>query len=109
MLEWGPALRTWALLEPPEAGRSLRAERLADHRLDYLDYEGPISRDRGSVTQWDAGDFLLLEETAERLEVQLAGKKLSGRLVLLHQPTMSAAQAHAPSEGQFWTFSFERK
>ena len=33
------------------------AEVLPDHRLAYLDYEGPISGDRGSVTRWDRGTY----------------------------------------------------
>ena len=52
MLEVG-VLRTWS--EPPVAGVELECRLLADHRLPYLDYEGPISGGRGTVTPWTAG------------------------------------------------------
>ena len=63
MLETGGALRTWALDEPPERVRSgqgehsVQGELLRDHRLAYLDYEGPVSGDRGTVVRWDTGEY----------------------------------------------------
>lgn len=65
-LEENGSLATWRLSAPPESGEA-RAEKIADHRMVYLDYEGPISNDRGSVTihsqgtyEWH-GDQLCLE------------------------------------------------
>ena len=43
MLETGQVLRTFALPRWPAAGEVTAAEALADHRLAYLDYEGPIT------------------------------------------------------------------
>ena len=43
------ALWTWRLSSLPGPGRVLDAERLPDHRLAYLSYEGPVSRGRGEV------------------------------------------------------------
>ncbi|HEV2971076.1 MAG TPA: DNA polymerase ligase N-terminal domain-containing protein [Pirellulales bacterium] len=63
MLESGAALRTWALAAEPASDILIAAEQLPDHRLAYLDYEGPISGDRGTVIRWDAGHFELLSET----------------------------------------------
>src|SRR5437764_12400592 len=57
LLEAGDVLRAWRLLEEPELGQTIRAEPNADHRLMYLDYEGPVSGDRGSVKRWAAGVF----------------------------------------------------
>lgn len=58
MLETGDVLRTWRLAEPPTAiGQSIRAIPIADHRTMYLDYEGPVSGNRGTVNRWDAGRF----------------------------------------------------
>lgn len=57
MLEDGGVLRTWRLLAEPAAGQVVRAEQLADHRLAYLDYEGPVSGGRGSVARWDHGTY----------------------------------------------------
>jgi|YNPMSStandDraft_1061717.scaffolds.fasta_scaffold00672_2 hypothetical protein len=55
MLEQEGKLRTWALAAPPDTAGPIPAEALADHRLAYLDYEGPISGGRGQVRRWDAG------------------------------------------------------
>ena len=60
MLESGGILRTWALAALPAAGEPITAEQLPDHRLHYLDYEGPLSGNRGSVTRWDHGSFELV-------------------------------------------------
>ena len=57
MLEMEGKLRTWRLERLPAPGVGIRAEPLGDHRIAYLDYEGPVSGGRGSVTRWDAGEF----------------------------------------------------
>lgn len=73
MLEDDGKLLTWALPEPPSAGRSLAATLLSDHRLEYLSYEGEIRGGRGSVTRWDAGDFEWLERGDDVIRVRLHG------------------------------------
>jgi hypothetical protein len=95
MLEAGDVLRTWAILAPPDTPGELLAESLADHRLAYLEYEGPISGDRGSVTRWDLGEYVLLEESADTLRVQLAGQRLVSRATLVRVPSID----------QRWIFS----
>ncbi len=54
MIESGRALATWKLRHPPESGMQ-RCCRIGDHRNAYLEYEGPISGDRGHVTRHDEG------------------------------------------------------
>ena len=83
MLQHGDALRTWALEGPPDAPRPIAAKPLADHRLAYLDYEGPLSGDRGSVSRWDAGTYELVEETPEAVQVRLLGQRLEGAFELV--------------------------
>jgi hypothetical protein len=87
MLEAGDVLRTWRLREPPKAAAGVPAEPSFDHRLVYLDYEGPVSGGRGCVVRWDAGTFATAEETAERLVLRLEGKRLSGTAVLARTGT----------------------
>ena len=82
MLEAGPALRTWRLASLPAPGETAAATALGDHRRAYLDYEGPISGGRGTVTRWDGGTYEWIEARPERLEVRLDGARLRGRLVL---------------------------
>jgi hypothetical protein len=85
MLEADGVLRTWALAEEPALGRSIAAEPLADHRLAYLTYEGEVSGNRGRVTRWDSGEYEVLAEAADRLEIRLAGGRLAGVAVLSQQ------------------------
>ena len=83
MLEEGGVLLTWALSEPPQAARTIPAEALSDHRLAYLDHEGPVSGGRGSVTRWDQGTYELEHRSDDELAVVLAGRRLAGRATLL--------------------------
>jgi len=55
--ESGGPLRAWRLLTKPAPGVASSAEPLPDHRPVYLEYEGPVSGDRGTVTRWDGGEF----------------------------------------------------
>ena len=69
MLEHGGALLTWelptlAFPSLPGSFEQLNVQRLADHRLHYLEYEGPLSNNRGSVQRIDAGRFHLEAETS---------------------------------------------
>jgi hypothetical protein len=74
MLEDDGHLLTWSLPQAPRAGISLTATRLPDHRLVYLDYEGPVSGDRGEVTRVDGGEFRWLERGPDPVVVRLIGK-----------------------------------
>jgi hypothetical protein len=78
MLEAGDVLKTWRLPAPPRPGGAVAAEPSFDHRLAYLDYEGPVSGGRGRVTRWDAGTFSWEEATAG-VAVWLEGTRLRGQ------------------------------
>jgi hypothetical protein len=82
MLETGSVLSTWALAQPPNASPQIDARRLPDHRLAYLDYEGPVSGRRGYVNRWDQGDYEMDHQTESELVVTLSGAKLRGRACL---------------------------
>ena len=86
LLEAGSVLRAWRLLGEPGRGRKLAAEANADHRLLYLDYEGPVSGNRGSVRRWDAGTFEWLADSPARVVVVLRGEKLAGQCVIEPNP-----------------------
>ena len=75
MLEEGDALATWRTADGPEAlvvGQAVEATRLPDHRLAYLDYEGPVSGGRGNVERVAAGTYEPVERTTRRWAVQLS-------------------------------------
>jgi hypothetical protein len=82
MLEAGDGLRTWELDRRPREGSTVRATELGVHRLDYLDYEGPVSGNRGSVRRWDSGQFDVLSEAPNVIEISIHGGKLAGRMML---------------------------
>jgi hypothetical protein len=69
MLESEGVLWTWALSEMPSANKSLDCERLADHRIAYLDYEGPISGDRGEVRRVMSGEFRFEDVSGDRIRL----------------------------------------
>ena len=82
MLQSEGALLTWALDEELCSKGDVSAVQLADHRLTYLDHEGPVSGDRGTVTQWDSGEFQWRQRTSERIEVTLSGQIIQGEVTL---------------------------
>ncbi len=82
LLEWNDVLRTWALERLPAPGLPIVAKKLPDHRKLYLDYEGPISSNRGSVRQWDCGTYHLLAKSELSFVVELTGHQLLGRVTL---------------------------
>jgi hypothetical protein len=84
MLEAGGVLKTWALPCAPAEGVEIECEALADHRLAYLDYEGPISGDRGAVTRWDQGMYSVERQNDKEWTVTLAGDRLAGHATLRH-------------------------
>jgi hypothetical protein len=80
MLEHAGALLTWAVAEPPMSGKEQSAERLADHRLAYLDFEGELTGNRGSVRRWDAGTCQIERVAEDEVWANIKGVKLKGRM-----------------------------
>ena len=109
-------LRTWALAELPRdwealgadasgkaaarpkiaATNTVPAERLADHRLAYLDYEGPVSGNRGSVVRLDRGTYETRSESDDCWEITLTGEFLRGQIVL--QQTADGSKMEAMND-----------
>jgi hypothetical protein len=88
MLEAGDKLRTWRLAAPPADGQLVAASVSFDHRLAYLDYEGPVSGNRGRVVQWDRGDYEDLGAAGDQVQVRLRGLKLRGTVTLRPEGTL---------------------
>lgn len=81
MLENQGVLRTWRLPAPPR-DEPAAATALGDHRLMYLDYEGPVSGDRGVVRRWDTGECVVLELSDEVCRARLLGANWRGEVEL---------------------------
>jgi hypothetical protein len=93
LLECGTTAATWRLLQTPATGIPLAAERLADHRLHYLSYEGPVTGNRGSVRRvwsgcWD-GDLAETGCTIQLMECEFAS---------------SAELTHSATGNEMWIF-----
>lgn len=67
----GPLL-TWRLSRWPP-GEDDRATPIASHRRVYLEYEGPVSGQRGVVKRVAAGQAELFARTAGSVTIQLDG------------------------------------
>ena len=85
MLEAEGVLQTWALASEPGYDVGIWGQALPDHRLAYLDYEGPVSGDRGTVARWDAGSFAWLQREPDVLAFLLDGERLRGHASLQRQ------------------------
>ncbi len=83
MLEMGETLRCWELPQPPTAETVQTTIALADHRMAYLDYEGPVSNNRGRVVLWDSGNYELVSETPFELMASLTGDRVQGIVQLV--------------------------
>src|SRR5262245_41993464 len=70
--ETGGLLRTWAIDSEVVAGLDLPARELGDHRADYLDYEGEVSGNRGTVRRIDRGEYTTEIWTPGLVRVRLA-------------------------------------
>lgn len=86
-------LIAWRLPEAPDAAAVMttEADRLPPHRRVYLDYEGPISGNRGEVHRVARGEADAILDTAERFE---ARGQMSGRAFRL-DATPAPARAAA--------------
>jgi len=85
LIEFDGVLKAWRLPADFDPTLPCPATANADHRLRYLDSEGPVSGDRGTVTRWDGGDAEWIELGDERFVVRFGGITLRGRYELVHR------------------------
>lgn len=64
-----------------EACSGFEAERIADHRGAYLDYEGPVRNARGRVKRTASGLARIDLDSPDRFEVELELGGASGRWI----------------------------
>jgi hypothetical protein len=82
MLEVGGILRTWRLFGDPLSATAIAAETVGDHRIEYLDYEGPISGNRGRVVRWDSGFYEIVHNSPTELTLALTGARCRGKAII---------------------------
>lgn len=79
-------LETYRVEVPPDKlGLEVNgAERIFDHSLKFLTYEGSVKGGTGSITIAERGTYQLLEERADYRRLRLQGQKLKGCYYLNH-------------------------
>jgi hypothetical protein len=84
MLETEDTLWTWRLNTPPAEikNEALGAERIGDHPLRFLTYEGPVQNSTGQVTIADKGTCSLREQIENSLLINMQGEMLKGEFIL---------------------------
>lgn len=84
MIEHENALLTWQLLAEPIGLASLPIDalRIASHRKRYLEYEGAVSRGRGTVRKIDTGTVRIQKLTDSTCLFTAEGVLISGPLSL---------------------------
>jgi hypothetical protein len=82
LLEDGEVLRAWEVPQPLDSQVEQSVRQLPDHRKLYLDYEGPLSNNRGTVAQWDRGTYSLLNQADGKLMLKFAGSIVRGEIHL---------------------------
>lgn len=89
MLEKQGTLLTWKLPNDPGGGAKLpiKAIRIGDHRPIYLDYEGPVSGNRGTVIRKDSGSLNWITALPDKFLFGLDGIRLKGTFRLTQVAT----------------------
>lgn len=107
-----PAATTWRLLRTPCLNEPIAAEALPDHRLVYLDYEGPVSGGRGSVLRLDGGEWQEMATPDTPLLTPHPAPNASPssqsllQIQFLDCPRFSTAKLTRTTAGRlFWTFT----
>ena len=104
-------LLAFAALTPPEEwGHAVVVEQLPDHRLVYLDYQGPVSGNRGNVSRVLDGTIQWQEFSATSLiaAVQIAG--IPAKTHRINQGVLRLRKlTDRPSDGKQWELELRLK
>ena len=94
LLEGDTSAECWRLLREPCVGEPIAAEPLPPHRLLYLDYEGRLTGNRGTVQRVLSGGYIPVESSAEDLHIRFT-----------HNAEFASATLRILNDDrQFWTF-----
>ena len=80
MVQAQDTLKTWSMEQMIVADQPMKARQRPDHRLIYLDYEGSVSGDRGTVRRVVGGNYRTVSWAEDRVVLQLESPQLSGEL-----------------------------
>ena len=103
--EWGIMLLSFeAPNSPLEWGPRTVIRKLPDHRSRYLDYEGPISDNRGSVRRVLEGHIQWLVNTPEFLTIRILPTSIApgSDAVLVPQGVLEIRKNHGEANHEEW-------
>lgn len=92
MVESDGSFLTWAFEQWPQPGEKFGAKRLPNHRLEYWDYEGPLSQDRGHVLRLDRGTCRA-RQSDDGWDFFLCGDVYRGQLILRLDSALNASES----------------
>ena len=107
MIEQMDSLVTWELVDwPTESAVKLR--RLPDHRLEYLEYEGPVSANRGTVQRFDRGELDWQGSWSRgQLELRFRGTRVRSAARLERGSVDGLPAGTEPDSSEWWMLEFE--
>jgi hypothetical protein len=100
MIESGGQLATWRLASAWFDQATQPAERIAPHRVDFLDSEGELSGNRGTVHRVDQGMIEIAHWTDNRIEGKLFGLRGSASVSLVLVPESGTWQLDVVALGR---------
>ena len=86
-LEIDGVLKSWAIPKEPPTKKGIKrlAIQVEDHALSYANFQGEIKEGygKGKVFIWDNGTYELIKKSEKEIEIELHGKKLKGKYILV--------------------------
>ncbi len=84
MVELSSALATWRLNTPPGklAGNTVGAEKIPDHELRFLTYNGPVNDGKGTVEIADSGRCDIHTNHDDMIAGLFDGNRVKGKFCL---------------------------
>lgn len=86
MIEQGDCLQTWRITVPPDklTDDAVHAQKISDHPLRFLTYEGPVNEGKATVQIADSGTYRIVENNEGNITLDMDGKILKGKFSLKH-------------------------
>ena len=85
MLESGDNLQTYRLENSPKDMliKDTIGEKIFDHQLKFLTYQGPVNNGIGSVKIAESGTYRIISKNKKQIELDLKGRVLDGNCTLI--------------------------
>ena len=102
-LESKGKLKSWAVPKRPPRQKGIKrlAIQVKNHKLSYEKFKGIIPKGQygsGKVEIWDRGYYIPIEIKRDRIEIDIKGKRLKGKYILIKFRTKK------DKKGKNWLF-----